>query len=202
MSLRHCCARAQQYPVQSDTRSAILNVEKAVINPYAPPQSALKASGPECYRDGKLLVVPAGQGLPARCVKCNAPATMDKARTYSWHSPGWYLLLFVAVLVYLIAHVIVRKKVKLEIGLCAAHRQRRRNLNLTALGLFVAGGLCIFGAVHYGYEPLGWTAALVLLVSVVVAIFAGGIVSPTRIDDTEARFRGCGAAFLDSLPQR
>ncbi len=184
-----------------------MNFDKPVANPYAPPQSALNSSGTECFRDGKLLVVPAGQGLPERCVKCNAPATMDKPRTYSWHSPGWYILLFVALLFvallfYIIAHLIVRKQVKLAIGLCGAHRQRRRAFNLTALGLLVFGGLCIVGAMGYSYEPLGWTALPVLLVSGLIALYANNILAPPFIDDTPARLRGCGPAFLDSLPDR
>ncbi len=179
-----------------------MNFEKAVANPYAPPQSSMRAAGTECYRDGKVLVVPRNEGLPERCVKCNAPATMDKPRTFTWHSSGWYLLILIGLILYVIIAVIVRKKVKLELGLCDLHRQRRRTLNLTALGLLVFGCVGLFGGIHYEYEPLGWSAALALLVSVIVALVAGNTMSPVRIDDSEARFRGCGAAFLDSLPER
>lgn len=180
----------------------MLNLEKPAANPYAPPQSALETSGSECYRDGKLLVVPTGQALPQRCIKCNEPAILDKPRTFSWHSPGWYVLLFVAIIVYIIAAVIVRKKVRLAVGLCAAHRQRRRTFLLTALGLFVFGCLCILGAIQFEFELLGWTAVLVFVVALVVALYASGTLSPARIDDAEARFRGCGEAFLTSLPER
>jgi hypothetical protein len=179
-----------------------LNFEKAIVNPYAPPQSSLKSAGNTCFRDGKVLVVPTGEALPERCVKCNGPATMDKPKTYSWHHPGYYLLILVGIIVYVIVGMIARKKVQLAVGLCAAHRQRRRTLNLTALGLFVFGCLGLFGGMHFDLEPLGWTAALALLASVILALVAGSLLSPARIDEHEARLRGCGAAFLESLPQR
>lgn len=179
-----------------------MNLDKAVANPYAPPQSVSEASSSACYRDGKLLVVPTGQALPERCIKCNAPAILDKPRTFSWHSPGWYVLLFVAILVYIIAAVIVRKKVKLAVGLCAAHRQRRRTFLLTALGLLVFGCLSIFVAIQFEFELLGWLAVPVLLVALIVALYASSTLSPARIEDAEARFRGCGEVFLNSLPER
>jgi hypothetical protein len=179
-----------------------LIIEKAPVNPYAPPQAALDTTpGLGCARDGKVLIVPAGEGLPARCVKCNQPAIMDKPRTFTWHSPGWYLLILLAVLIYVIVGMIVRKKVRLAIGLCEAHRARRRTLNLTGAGLFVAGLGALFAGIHFDVEALGWIGALALLASVIVALFAASGLSVARIDDGQARFRGCGKAFLDSLPQ-
>ncbi len=180
-----------------------MNIDKAVANPYAPPQSSLQSTaGQGCWRYKKLLVVPAGEVLPHRCIKCNAPAVMDKPRTFTWHSSRWYLLILLAVLVYVLVGLLVRKKVKLQVGLCEAHRQRRRTLNYTGLGLFLFGGAALFAGIHFENEPMGWIGGLSLLASVIVALVAGSTLSPSRIDATEARFSGCGKAFLDSLPQR
>ena len=178
-----------------------MNLDKDVINPYAAPRSALDAplaSG--CSRDGKLVVVPAGAALPARCVKCNAPALLDRPRAFSWHHPGWYLLIVLAILVYIIVGMIVRKKVWLAIGLCAHHRSQRRILNLTGVGMFLFGAAAIYGALAFDLAPLGWAGLVALLVALVAALCATSTLSVVRIDEQEARFRGCGAAFLDSLP--
>lgn len=180
-----------------------MNLAKPAVNPYAPPQAALEArEGIDCWREGKELVVPTGAELPHRCVKCNAPAVMDKPRQFTWHSPGWYLLLFVAVLVYIIVALIVRKKVKIAIGLCEAHRQRRSTLNKTAVGILLLSGATLFGAISYESGMLGWTTAALLTVGIIVAIVAASTLSAGRISDTQARFRGCGNDFLDSLPLR
>ncbi len=180
-----------------------MNLAKPPVNPYAPPQAALDTrEGTDCWRDGKELVVPAGAELPHRCVKCDAPAVMDRPRTFTWHSPGWYVLLFVAVLVYIIVALIVRKKVRISLGLCEAHRQRRSTLNKTAVGILALAGATLFGAISYENSVLGWTTAALLAVGIVVAIVAATTLSAARISDTEARFRGCGKDFLDSLPTR
>jgi hypothetical protein len=178
-----------------------MNLEKPVINPYAPPRSALDAAlASGCSRDGKLVVVPTGAALPARCVKCNAPALLDRPRAFSWHHPGWYLLIVLAVLVYIIVGLIVRKKVWLAIGLCEHHRSQRRMLNLTAVGMFLLGAAALYCAFAFDLTPLGWAGLVALVVALVAALWATSTLSVARIDEQEARFRGCSAAFLDSLP--
>jgi hypothetical protein len=179
-----------------------LNIDKAAGNPYAPPQSIL-TSRPvdECGRDGKVLIVPAGASLPERCIKCNKPATMDKPRSFSWHSPGWYLLLLLAVLIYIVVGMTVRRKVKIAIGLCEVHRRRRRALNWTAIASLLVACAAFFGAAKLDVDALGWIGVLALLVTVIVALVASSSLSPVGIDDSGARFRGCGKAFLDSLPE-
>jgi hypothetical protein len=169
-------------------------------NPYAPPQSFGEAPGGRCSRAGDKLVVPAGAGLPERCIKCNEPAIMERPRTFTWHSPGWYLLILLTPLLYIIVGLIVRKKVTLAPGLCPAHRRRRSLLNWTGFGMFMLGIACFYAAVQIEHEPLGWAGALVLIAAVVTAVFAGRSLTPVRIDEGEARFRGAGEAFLDSLP--
>lgn len=195
-----------------NNRSTILIIDKsagkpavtAPTNPYAPPQSFLETptGGNGCRREGKLLVVPAGASLPERCVKCNAPAIMDKPRSFTWHSSGWYLLILLALLVYVIVGMMVRKKVTLAIGLCEAHRKRRRIGQYSALGVMLFGVAAIFAGAQFDEPPYVALGILALLIAAVVAMSAGRFLSPARIDDVEARFRGCGKAFLDSLPQR
>ncbi len=127
---------------------------------------------------------------------------MDRPRSFTWHDPGWYLLILLMLVVYIIVGLIVRKKVTLALGLCMAHRQRRNVLNWSGFGMFVLGIACIYAAVQIEHEPLGWTGLLILIASVITAVVAGRSLAPVGIDHAEARFRGAGKAFLDSLPDR
>ena len=177
-----------------------MSTRTPATNPYAPPQSSLGESpGRGCSREGDKLVVPAGAGLPERCITCNAPAIMDKPRTFTWHSSGWYLLILLTPLLYIIVGLIVRKKVTLAPGLCPAHRRRRSLLNWSGFGMFVLGSASLYVAIQIEHEPLGWFGALTLIASVITALYAARSLTPVHIDNVEARFRGAGAPFLDSL---
>src|SRR6478609_9496771 len=103
-------------------------------NPYAAPsaevdygRSALGGAEHGIYREGLFLVVPVqGASLPARCVVCNAPAHTRLHRKLYWHPAGYYLLILISALIYVIVAVIVRKRAHFELGLCDQHAGRRR----------------------------------------------------------------------------
>lgn len=172
-------------------------------NPYAPPKSLQSAQSPtDCYRQGPLLVVPAGSGLPERCIKCNAPAEMGKPRAHSWHHPGWYLFVLFNVIVYAVIAMFVSKKAKFAVGLCAFHRRRRRNITLVALTLLIVGIVLVVMAVGGDNAVPGVLGGICLLISVIVAIVGTRLLHPARISNEDARMKGCGEAFLDSLPTR
>lgn len=106
----------------------------AEFNPYEAPAAEiakeehhLKEPG-GAWRDGKLLVMRPEANLPDRCIRCNAPAGGFRfKRNLSWHPPGWYLLLFFNLIIYVIVALIVRKRAKVAVGLCARHRKKRAN---------------------------------------------------------------------------
>lgn len=174
-------------------------------NPYAAPKSqGLPLAPSECYRDGNLLVVPKGHELPHRCVKCNAPAIMDKPRKFAWHSPWWYLLILINVIVYAVVAALVQKSAKIAIGLCEEHRRRRRNYSIAATSIVVVG----FGAVvmAIGAEEdgalYGVAGGVALLVGLIVAVIGSRALTAARVTKEEARLKGCCEAFLASLQMR
>ncbi|MES2316082.1 MAG: hypothetical protein V4631_01185 [Pseudomonadota bacterium] len=170
-------------------------------NPYAPPQSLSSQLGhSSCWREKKILVVPRGGELPHRCIKCNEPAEMDKPKKYSWHHPGWYLLIPVGIIFYIIAGLIASKKAQFAIGLCEAHRSRRRAFRFAALGLFIVGLLSLFAVMSGVEEAWGAVSVFSLLLSGIVLVIGSTYLTATHITDAEARLRGCKPAFLDSLP--
>lgn len=183
----------------------------AAHNPYAPSAASLKmqreptSASDGVWRDGKYLMMEIDAALPHRCVKCNGPAQdPTKRRTYYWHSPGLYVLIFIGLVIYAIVAMIVRKSVKVEPALCAEHKRQRRNKILFAwggvLGSFVVP--FVLGAVLP--PDNGWIVLVGILMffgSVIYGFAAPRILWPKRIDENEARLGGCGEEFLDSLPE-
>lgn len=175
-------------------------------NPYAPPQARLDAFMEEAqlardvgpWRDGDIVVIRRDVAFPRRCVKCNAPVPGRemKTRTFYWHSPALYLLILLNLVIYAIVATFARKRSRHMVGLCAVHARRHR--------IFVAIGLSsiampVLGVAMFDEAGLvpGFLAAALFAI---VGIFGSKLMAARRIDEREARFAGCGRAFVDSLP--
>jgi hypothetical protein len=179
----------------------------AARNPYAPSSASLAGSevraGARLWRLDKLLIMARDDGdLPSRCVKCNEAADEPtKTRTVYWHHPGFYVVLLINVIAYVIVALIARKKAKVSPGLCLAHKQRRR------LGLGIGWGGFLFGfiasSVAFGNDSpgLGALLALATLGCIIAGMIVSRIVYPKRIDDRYVQLAGCGEPFLAELPE-
>jgi hypothetical protein len=175
-------------------------------NRYAPPKAALEdRSGAEIemWREGKVLAMRKGSPFPHRCIKCNEPAVAPGRRQkLSWHPPGWYLLIFLAVLLYAIVALIVRKKAVIEVGLCERHQKRVLFGRIVGWGGFVVLLGLGFGAATLQAGDLGLVAMLFALLWVIATIALNRLLVAHRIDDNFVRLKGCGPAFLNALPNR
>lgn len=173
------------------------------FNPYAAPQSATteQADRSKCRREGKSVIyVSEGGDLPLRCVKCNAPAQLPaKKRTFYWHASGWYLLILVSILVYAIAAFIVRKKIQLSPGLCAAHSKRRNSLRYGSLAVFVLTLISGIGAIGQDSGLLAACSFITAFVALIVCFYGSRTVYPVEINERGARLKGFGRQFLDSI---
>src|SRR5437660_11736174 len=87
--------------------------------------------------------------LPRVCMRCGAPATLVKAKTFSWQ-PGWLLLLIllgvVGLVLFLVLSLTLSKRMRVQVPLCERHRHHwamRNGLTLGGLVLLLAfaGGL-------------------------------------------------------------
>lgn len=185
-------------------------------NVYAPSAATLKlvdapepTGGPiDCWREGNVLVLKRNCALPDRCVKCNAPAhEPTKARWVYWHHWAVFLLVPLNMILYLVVALIVRKKAKVSAGLCAQHKRRRR------IGIAVAWGgvlaailLPIIGAtaapLDFKGPVLVSMGILLLVVMLVIGVRMSRIFFPKKIDRDYLWLKGCGTAFLDSLPEQ
>jgi hypothetical protein len=173
-------------------------------NPYAPPvasRSGLSAPGGtgDIFRDGKILVARDGTLFPDRCVRCNAPTEGFRFRkTFYWHSPSWYALLFLNILIYAIVAYVVRKKASFDLALCARHRSRRQwciaigfALPILAFMLMMASEGNLIGL---------WVFVIALLVGAIIGVAGSQVLSPKKIDEDYAYLKGAHPQFLASLP--
>ena len=174
-------------------------------NRYAPPRAAVEdrdAAG-QMWREGKLLVLSKDAHFPDRCIKCNAPSVAPMRRCpVTWHSPWWYLLLFLAVLLYAIVAMIVQKRAVFFVGLCARHQKRVLWGRVIGWG-GLAVELLLVGAALVAIDSDYALVALALLAPWLIAtIVVNRLVLAQRIDDRYVRLKGCGPEFLRSLPER
>jgi hypothetical protein len=161
------------------------------------------AQVPAACRRGKHMVVPRGAALPPNCVKCGAPAQTPWRKKFYWHHQGYYFIALIALLLYIIVALIVRKSMELNVPLCDAHHSERKRYNLLA-------GILLLGAIPAGFVAgsftslgvdVGWLIGLIMFVAgLIFVIIAGNFFHPTQIDETHGVFAGAGEDFLRLLP--
>lgn len=159
------------------------------------------------WQDGKKLVTRDEAALPARCCKCNAPASdQPLKRKLYWHPPGYYWLILVGViarigiLLYIIVAIFVRKRATVHVYLCPTHYRRRKLLLIVGWTAFAVGFIGVMiGAVT---KTLWLTlfCPLLLVVSLVARIMGGRVLTASRIKDGVVWIKGAGKDFLASLP--
>jgi hypothetical protein len=141
--------------------------------------------------------------LPARCVKCgNTPIEPWVRITFSWHHPGYYVLL-ISPLLYVIVALIVRKRIKLSIPLCKAHKSIRGKRLWIAAVLLVG---CIPLPAALG-TYVGNDAAEIVAIWLGIGMFVAGLLffayapplKATHISSAGAEFKGACQEFLTSL---
>jgi hypothetical protein len=165
-----------------------------------PPSVGLPGSG--VWRDQSKLVMSKDATLPQWCIKCNAPTNgLVLKRKLNWHHPAIYLILLVALLIYLIVAMVLRKSATVEIGLCEKHlAKRRQGLWITYILFFlgVGGFVLAIAAEDVTYLLVG---VVLLLASVIFALAAVRVVVPAKIDDRFVWLKGVNEEYLNRLPQ-
>lgn len=164
-----------------------------------PPPPSIGLPGGGIWREDKTLVVSKDAVLPDRCVKCNAVTTSRLKRKLSWHHPAIYLIILVAVLIYAIVAMVLRKKATIEVGLCEEHKAQRRTFIWISL-LVALGGL---GGFVLAIIAEDGTPAFIGLLLLVAAIIFGArstrVVYAQKIDDRFVWLRGVNADYLDQF---
>lgn len=154
------------------------------------------------WHDRKQLVLQDGQSLADLCIRCgNEAVCRPIKRTYHWHSPVLYILLLLSPIIYIIAALIVQRRMVLQLGLCPRCRKKRR-LKLAcgwlaffaSMGMTVAGGARDSGAMML-IGGLVWVGSLFWLV------LAARLLVPARIQPPYGWFNGAPASVLERFPE-
>lgn len=202
------------------------------VDPYAPPKAELEATDQvgTVSRQGNFVRIDSNGRLPARCIACNAPALPSRVhRTLYWSPWQWRTflaalplsviaigmstnadvgatltgILVIAALPLLIAHFIIRKRLEVDIGICARHRNIRRGLvaaSLASMALLFAMPFLVPDP--YLLSNLMLTAAgLMLALGVVYSFSAAQRLGLAKLAPRYALLRRSGRAFRESLPE-
>ncbi len=158
------------------------------------------------WREGSLLVMHRNARLPDRCVKSNQPAHGRLRRKLQWHHPAIYLLILVALLIYVIVAIVMTKRATIYIGLSEEWFVRRRRAIATAWLMALAGiGSFVGGIALVDQHPqAGWLILLglvLVLAGAVWGIVKATLVTPKRITDEHIWLKGVHPDFLAELPR-
>ena len=122
-------------------------------------------------------------------------------RRLSWHHPAIYLIIIVALLVYLIVALFLRKNAVVEVGLCEKHLARRRQ-GVLVIWLLLLVGLAGFIMAMVAADATYLLAGLgFFLAAIVYGLIAVRVVVPSKIDDKFVWLKGVNRDYLDQLPQ-
>src|SRR5258708_8700667 len=119
----------------------------------------------------------------------------------SWPPPAWFILFFISIPIYIIVALIVRKRAQVGVPLCERHRQRRVVFLSVAWSGSILGVLTMFVTAVNEMSGALTAAGLVLLLVGIGFGVAARSVYPARITKEEVHLKGCGTAFLDSIPE-
>jgi hypothetical protein len=167
------------------------------VNPYAPPQAqqpspyyANPGQGSfQAWIEGDALSVEKEAPLPDCCMKCGSPSiAIRRNQQFAW-TPQWvYLLFLVSGLIAIILALVLQKKGRLHVPLCANCAQRwSQGLLLLWLSIgwlivgIIAGGLFLGNDLPEVGVPLMISAFVALIV--VAVMNRNRFLRAKRIDD-------------------
>ena len=153
------------------------------------------------WRDRSTLVMDKNATLPDRCVKCNEPAFGQRLkRKLSWHHPAIYLIILVALLIYLVVAMVLRKTANVEVGVCERHMKARRRSILITWGAVVLSFILFYFAALRDDGSIALFGMALLVGAVIYGIITIRLVAPSKIDDRFVWLRGVNKEYLNELP--
>ncbi len=151
--------------------------------------------------------------LPELCMKCGAPATVHKQKTFSWFPPWVWVLLFVCgLLPFAIVAMILTKRRTIGAPLCEEHKNHWLWRQLVIVGGFFA--LIAIGFMSAiasdisrgGDDTVGGLLCGMTLVGLVIWLIAAVIlqaaaIRASEITDTSLTLTGVSDAFIEAFEQ-
>jgi uncharacterized integral membrane protein len=189
---KRCRAASPEVAAQSNPSSGIVLEDGYVLPP--PPIAGI-------WRDDRTLVMDKNALLPEYCVKCNAPADGARVRKkLAWHHPLLYVLIFGALLFYVLLAMALSKRATIDFGLCKEHKQRRQTLMTIGFVLLAGGLIMLFIGFGFDYPGVGVFGILLFLFAVGWLVIASRVVTVKKIDDRYAWLTGVHKDFLARFP--
>jgi len=168
---------------------------------YAGPHYDAVAAGDVWQSSGSTIAIRDGAVLPPRCIKCNAPADGGQVqRKFIWNNPALLVLIFLAVIVYVIVAMCTRKTARVTFSVCKRHADRRRMGVIGGWLLVAAGIVAVALAVSNRSLDMVWVALGLMLAGAVWGVAAGYQLTPAKIENGVLELKGAGRAFRESLP--
>lgn len=165
-------------------------------------KEGIDIAGRKLFRDKKSIITGMEATFPAKCIKCNHPIIAKwYKKTLYWHSPFFYLLILLNLLIYAVIALIVRRKVVVEFGLCKKHVTERRWALFLAV-LFDVGGVVVLigGAANESVVVI--IAGIGLLIAgIVLGLTKARLLVPKKIEKERAYIVGACSDFLQELPE-
>jgi hypothetical protein len=148
------------------------------------------------------------EDVPDLCMKCGAPAEVRTDKTFAWYPPWVYVLILVNILVFAIVALVLTKKKRVPVPLCAAHRNHWLWRQLALVGGFVLLVVLIVlfvvvasntrprgGEDYTGWVCGGGVAALVVWL-IAAAVLQTSAIRPTEITDHSITLTNVSKAFV------
>jgi len=148
------------------------------------------------------------EGLPAVCLRCGAPASVLKRKTFSWF-PGWiYVLLVTGLLPFAIVAIVLTRRRTVEAPLCEEHKNHWLIRQGGVWGSFLLLLLLGFGSFAAlvgtegrdsvaGFLCFGWLIGLVGWI-VLAAVIQATSIRPVKITDTTITLVGVSKEFVEA----
>ena len=157
--------------------------------------------GSMVWRWGRILVMGRNALLPNHCIKCNEPVTSKLKRNIYWHSPFLYLLILISILVYAIVALIVRRRARIEVGICDKHLSQRRWVITISWLIFVGSIVSFIVGLAYDHPLLLLLSLFLFLGSIIFGAAKGRAVVVGRIDKEYIWLKGVRRQYLEALPE-
>ena len=161
----------------------------------------------------KLYDDEVGEGqLPRICMRCGAPADLQKRKTFSW-CPGWvHVLIFVGLLPWVIVMLVLTKRKTVYVPLCHMHKNHwfvRTTITLSGLavvfGFFVLTVALLItdsrdlDSSHLGGYFCVGTLGLLLVLIIVAAIMQSSSIRPSEITARRITLVGVAKEFKEAI---
>jgi hypothetical protein len=146
--------------------------------------------------------------LPNLCMRCAAPATTRRDRTFAWYPPWVLIFILVALLVAVILAAVLTKRMRVSVPLCDQHRNHWLNRSLfIGLGFLLVVALAIGAGVLSANvnsdAVIGITWLLVALAFIGwllgLVVAQSTAIRPTEITDRSITLTGVAQEFADTV---